>query len=318
MKNIRLYKKSLVENLLLVTGTHCSGKSMVSPIVASLETVEPLRKIYYIDQINALYFLKKISLETSIFLVRHILDLSYYEQLIGRNMNFRLDDETSIFQSKNPKEYLKRIFSARGEKIINKYKKSKTYMLMDTHDGIWLNPVWKNLNIKNLKIINIFRNPIDIVNSWINCNHHKLEKLPLNQIPLFKYKSNLVPFYFYKEIDYYNRVLPTEKIIEMVINCVKGEMDQYKKIDKSNILRIEFDDFATNTEEYITKLEKFINIKKTKFTKKIMLRENCPRKISINQREIKLEKIKKKVSSHYFQKLLNFEKYFNKNKYGKK
>jgi predicted kinase len=42
---MKFIKKHFLNNLILVTGTHTSGKSMVSPIVASLSNVEILRKI---------------------------------------------------------------------------------------------------------------------------------------------------------------------------------------------------------------------------------------------------------------------------------
>ena len=62
-------------------------------------------------------------------------------------------------------------------------------MLLDTHDGIWFNKFWLNLGIKNLKIINICRNPIDVVNSWINLDFGEAEKQLLCQIPLISYKK---------------------------------------------------------------------------------------------------------------------------------
>ena len=37
-------KKNLFLKLILVTGTHTSGKSMIAPVVASLNKVEILRK----------------------------------------------------------------------------------------------------------------------------------------------------------------------------------------------------------------------------------------------------------------------------------
>ena len=47
---MKFIKKNFLKNLILVTGTHTSGKSMVSPIIASFTNVEMLRKIYYLDQ----------------------------------------------------------------------------------------------------------------------------------------------------------------------------------------------------------------------------------------------------------------------------
>ena len=58
---MKFIKKNFLENLVLVTGTHTSGKSMVSPIVASLSNIEILRKIYYLDQLSILYNFNKLN-----------------------------------------------------------------------------------------------------------------------------------------------------------------------------------------------------------------------------------------------------------------
>ena len=60
MKKLIL-KKKFDKDMIMVTGTHCSGKSMICPVIASLKNVEPLKKIYFIDQINNLLYLKKNS-----------------------------------------------------------------------------------------------------------------------------------------------------------------------------------------------------------------------------------------------------------------
>ena len=49
---MKFIKKHFLKNLVLVTGTLTSGKSMVAPVVASLSKVEMLRKIYYLDQLS--------------------------------------------------------------------------------------------------------------------------------------------------------------------------------------------------------------------------------------------------------------------------
>ena len=55
----------------------------------SLSKVEHVRKLLVVDQIFHLANLRMINKESAIFLVRHYLDKSFYEQLIGRNINFR-------------------------------------------------------------------------------------------------------------------------------------------------------------------------------------------------------------------------------------
>lgn len=313
--SLKFKKKNIwLENLILVTGTHTSGKSMISPVVASLKKVEILRKIYYLDQLANLHFFNKINFNTASFMANHILDLSYYEQLIGRNMNFRYEDETSVSNSKDPKLFIKRLNVKRGSHIIKKHKKIKTRMLLDTHDGIWFHKFWLNLGIKNLKIINICRNPIDVVNSWINLDLGEIEKQLLCQIPLISYKKKIKAFYYYKNIKK-GKSNKYEIAVEMVCNCIENEIKNYKKIKKKkNLIRIDFDNFAENTVYNLSKICKFLNTNKTKFTNKIMRRERLPRKIEELARIKKKKKIEKLVSNKIFQKLLKLEKFYIKEK----
>ena len=82
---------------------------------------------------------------------------------------------------------------------------------------------------------------------------------------------------------------------------------------KKKILRINFDDFATNTNYNVDKICKFLNLKKTLFTKKVMKRERLPRIINKLDREEKLKKIKRKVGKEKFKKLLDLVKFYNSN-----
>tara|TARA_B100001248_G_C27394522_1_gene464588 strand:- start:2841 stop:3785 length:945 start_codon:yes stop_codon:yes gene_type:complete len=311
VKKIHLKKKIFLKDMILITGTHSSGKSMISPVVASLNKVEPLRKIYYIDQINNLLYLKKISLETATFLINHILDLSYYEQLIGRNMNFRAEDETSVYNAKDTKKLIKRLKTKRGENVIKKAQKNKKTFLLDTHDGLWFSNVWKNLNIKNLKIIHIHRNPIYVVNSWINSDFGNTDNSLLNQLPSFYFKGKLTPFYALKFKDDYKNMSKTDRIIKMAIICIENEMLNLKKFRK-NFISIKFDEFASETDFYLRKICNFLQLKKTISTFKILRREKLPRLIQKEDYYKRKKRIQNLASKKMFEKLLNLEKKYKK------
>ena len=314
LKNFNFSKKTFLKNLILVTGTHTSGKSMIAPVIASLQKVEMLRKIYTLDQIAILSNFDKIDKNISAYLAKNILDFSYYEQLIGRNLNFRYEDETGIYQSKNPKQYKKRIYEPRGQKVIDNHEKKNTHMLLDTHDGLWFYNFWNSIGIKNLKIISIFRNPIDIVNSWINLDLGITEKQKLNQIPLIENKKNLKPFYYYNFLNH-SKANKNDIVIDMVGECFLKDLKSYEKIkNKQNILRIEFDDFAENTNKITKKISKFLKLNSSEFTRKIMIRERLPRDLKIEDRYEKLKKIKNLVTNNKYSKLLELEKYFFKHK----
>ena len=101
----------------------------------------------------------------------------------------------------------------------------------------------------------------------------------------------------------------------MVAECFVNDLKSYEKIkNKKNIYRIEFNDFAENTDVIIKNLNNFLKLKKTKFTNNIKLKERLPRIVKNDEREKKLTKIKKLVSKNKYNKLLELEKLFNDHK----
>lgn len=310
----KLYKKNYFDNVVIVTGSLNSGKSMVAPIVSSLNKVEHLRKLIEVDQVLHLTNLKKIKREVAYFFIRHYLDKSFYEQLIGRNLNYRVGDETSIFTAKNPIELKKRAFLKRGEHVIKKHVKDKTIFCMDTHDGMMLFHLWREVN-KKFKFINIFRNPIDTVNGCFNVGQGKIENILFNEIIMFKKNKNVFPLYFLNNYREYPKKNTMDRVIDEVLFCLKKEYLNYKKYkNDKNCLFIENEDFAVNSDRNISEICKFLKTKRSNFTKKIMKRENCPREIDPKVYQEKLKKIKFLSTTKSFQKLLDFEKVFEKRK----
>lgn len=310
----KLFKQSYFNNVVIVTGVHCSGKSMVSPIVCSLKRVEHVRKILTVDQIMHLAFLKKIDKLTAAYLVKQLLDKNFYEQLIGRNSNFRPEDETSILAAKNSSKLFSRIFIKRGPDIIKKYIKKKTIFCMDTHDGIMLFDIWKNIN-KNFKFINIYRNPIDTVASWYKHGMGKTEKILINELLMFKFKNKAFPLYHIENFEKYNQLSEIDRIINMVLYCMSSEYKNYKIYKNiKNCLFIEFEDFAVNTIKNLEKISRFLKTEESTATKLIIKKENCPRNIDTNIYNNNLKKIKSLSSRIHFNKLIEFERIYIRRK----
>ena len=60
---------------------------------------------------------------------------------------------------------------------------------MDTHDGMMLFHLWREVN-KKFKFINIFRNPIDTgANGCFNVGQGTIEKILFNEIIMFNQKG---------------------------------------------------------------------------------------------------------------------------------
>ena len=310
----QLFKENFFDNVIVVSGIHSSGSSMISPIVSSLNRVEHFRKISTIEQIVHLFYLKKIKKNVAIFLIKQILDKSFYEQAIGRNLNLRFDDETSVFNSKNSKKIFNRFFSKKGPKIIDKFLNQKIFFCLDVHEVLVFFNLWKDIN-KKFKFINIYRNPVDIVASWYKHRMGIIEKTLVNEIVMLKAKKNIYPFYHLEKSSYYNNISEMDKIINMVIFNLKKEYANYRKYkNNKKCLFIEFDDFAINTNKNIEKICIFLKTKKSNYTNIVLKKENCPRIINPNELNEKLKTIKYLSSLRQFNKLMNFQSLFLKRK----
>ena len=66
-------------------------------------------------------------------------------------MNFRAEDETSVYNAKDTEKLIKRLKTKRGENVIKKAQKNKKTFLLDTHDGLWFSNVWKKFKYKKFK-----------------------------------------------------------------------------------------------------------------------------------------------------------------------
>ena len=102
---IELIKESFLKDLVVVTGAPAAGKSMLAPIVGSLERTVNFRMSSVLEHIGTMNHLGKLPDDVLVFLYRYIVDFMLYDNMIGRDLNFRFGDETSIFNTNNPEKY---------------------------------------------------------------------------------------------------------------------------------------------------------------------------------------------------------------------
>ena len=73
-----------------------------------------------------------------------------------------------------------------------------------------------------------------------------------------------------------------DRVGEIIFRLVSKRNKIYNRLSidkKKKILLIYFDDFVSNTNKNLLKINKFLKRKQTNFTKKTLIIENCPRKI---------------------------------------
>lgn len=302
-----------ISNIVFVSGNTRSGKALLLKIIASLSGIEKVNVNFLMEQANFLLFTKSIKKDAAVYFLRRSFSILDYNLRIGREINFRKNDYTSIYNFKNPKKYIRNLKSKEGDKIIKVLKKEKNIIPLMLHNGLLTTNIFDAFD--NFKIFEIIRNPISSVFSWINKRYDdNFYKSYRASCLTLKYKKKIIPYYAFGWEKKYLKLNKYERIIEMFSILEKQKEMTLKKINKKlrkKIIFIKLEDLHLDPYNILSIIEKKLKKKRTKFTIKTFDKENLPRKINPIELEKKREILKKKVSNIYFRKLLLLEKKYN-------
>jgi len=314
-------KKPLIKNVVFISGLTRSGKSLMLPIISSFNNTGKVNVDFDLEQIPMIHHLGELKDDVAKYLLQSRMNSAIYDDAIGRNSNFRPNDYTSVWQNKNPMEYVQRLFLQDGDAVINKLSQEDTIFPMMVHNGLWHADIWFKA-LPDLKFIHMQRNPIDIVFSWIRKGYGgEMYHNPRLNIVTYQFKETLVPYYAFGWEDVYLSLPNIDRIIYMVKYIRTAHEETYQNLDdnfKNQILFISHQDLITKTEDCLQKVANFIGEGPSLDTSTVLLEQNCPRSFnkktpfSTNNksREEKLIEIKTLVSPEAYNLLLNMNKQF--------
>lgn len=298
--------------LIGVSGLTRSGKAMLMNVISTMDGVEKSNTDILLEQIYYLHKIKKINKNIASFFLRKYISILFYNNSIGRNVNFRKKDFSSIYNYSNPYLYIKRAnASQEGAKNI---LLENSFQIM-LHSGLNSAELIFD-SMPSIKVVEMIKNPIELVYSWILKNYGKeIYQGPTVYILTLKYKNHILPYYAYGWEKEYIKLNQFDRVAKMIIKLFQDRDRQFKKItlkNKKNILPIYFDEFVTNPQQEIERLSNFLKKKMTKETKKSLIRQNCPREIMGREYTNKKLYLKKKISSNIFKELCMLEKKYLK------
>ena len=308
------YTKKNISKIVFVSGNVRSGKIIILKLISSFNKMEKVNVNVLMEQANLLNYIKKIDQETAIYFLRRAFSIMDYNLRIYREVNFKKSDYTSIFNFRNPSLYLNRLKQKEGDIVVKKLSQEKNMIPLMIHNGLLTTNLFKSF--KEYKWIEIIRNPVNHVFSWINKDYGgKFYNSYRAQILTLKFNNKLIPYIAYGWEKKYLKLNKYERIIEMFNVYEKQKKRTLSKIDtkiKKKILQIRLEELIKNPEKIISKMEIFLKKKRTSYTNKVLIQENLPRSY-LSEVDKKKKILKKKISKKYFNKLLMLEKNYMKN-----
>jgi len=272
MSEVKIIRNSqLVEKLIVVNGFPGCGKTMLSPIVSSFDKVEIMQYSETIEQISELYFLKKISEDTAQSMIKIHVDRLLYKAYMGRDINCRPSDLSSIFRNK-PFKYIYRMLSKGDELIPQKIKNNKPTLNLTTHMLYPNIQLFSEVFGKKMIFIEVVRNPLYMIIQ--KEKNFKMYKENRSGHINYEYDSKEYIFFakgWEKKFDELNT-------FEKAIYSIKWYFDYIYKYQKEDVLIIPFEKFVINPNNFIDAIAEKLESHVNKDVKKMMKLQKVPRK----------------------------------------
>lgn len=274
-------KSYLAEKIVIVDGLPGCGKTMLSPIIAALDRVEKLSYSYEVELICQLFYLKKIEYDAAVTMLRLLTDLKLYNLMMGREVNFRPSDLSSVFHDARLLRYIKRIFQKGDEAVPDRIKQEKPVLHLATHRILNISePVFSALEDR-VFFVEVVRHPLYMLKQQM-FNMERILSSPRHFTLYFAYKGGQLPYFTYGWEELFMSSNSVEKAIYEIEKLTAATEIMRKKITdkyKGKFLTIPFEKFVVNPQAYMEQIESGLGSKVTMTTRRAMKRQNVPRKM---------------------------------------
>lgn len=307
-RNAKLFHK-----LILVDGIGRSGKVMLAEILTGFDTVEKQQYFNFIEYIALGYKYNKISSDMAQTILKTQLDSEAYNLMIGRNINTRPSDYTSLYRSHSPARYLLRQGLEDGPAVMERVNEEKPVCLSWCHDMVSKSDVVFKSFGEDLLMFYMNRKPVDIIYEWDVKNFGKrIASHPTNLYYTIEFDGQQVPEIALGWEEEYLTLSPIERIVKIIHTSFSRNLEAIRSTDRINqIMIVNFEDLATQTYSVIDDISSFIGLDPLLNMEDILIRERCPRILDSEQYMKRGKDIESIVSGKYYQYVIEMEDMYN-------
>jgi len=272
----------LAQKVIIVDGFPGCGKTMLSPIMASLDRVEIANYAFEVEFICRAHALGGIDAAAAVALIRMLIDGRLYTNMMGRDVNFRYSDISSVFNSPKKWTYFKRIFGPGDEVVPALIESQRPILNFNTHDLCQVAPPLFEALGNRLVFINVVRHPLFmVIQQTLN-----MERLVNNARDIqvhFEHHGVELPYYTLGWEDLFLKSNPVERAIYTMYYQEHARQQVLKNFKSSKreispiFIEIPFENFVKEPEPYLEQIYTAAGTKAGKKTAIEMRRQRVPR-----------------------------------------
>ena len=280
--NIKKFKPQ-TNDVIVIDGLWGTGKSLIAPIVCAMDRVEKYKSNYVYEYFCQLDYLGKIERNTSVEMLKYISDIDQYDNLIGREVNLRMNDDSGFLKNPGSMKYIKRIFSGEGEAYVDKINDNNIALTLMTHMSLLVYEPFFDAFQNRLRFIEVVRHPIYMFTHWYN----GFEGFDNSRVATISFNIDGKKIPWFVDSQEWKQQYASSNNYEKSANAlIKLYSRLFKKLDSMSqehaqqLLVISFEDLVFKTEESMITLSTFLGRPHSRSLKKLLKKQKIPRKVS--------------------------------------
>ena len=271
------HPNSFTNDIIVVNGFWGGGKSVVTSIIGSMSGVEKKKIEHVYEYVCIAHEAGKMSADAATAFLKICADLSQYNNLIGREINLRWDDDSGFRNNPGSFVYLKRLFKKSGDGIPIEINSKNLALLIATHELISVSNLLFNSYGSRLKLIEVVRHPIHLFNNVYDytASFERSREFTLS----YKLKGVKIPWFAEEWAEEFAAASVTDRALLSIARVQKLMIDsinEHASLGK-NFLVLAFEDTVLDTQTALIQLEQFLGRKRTKLTGRVMRQQALPR-----------------------------------------
>ena len=306
----------ITPNPVFIDGISKSGKLIIDTVVSHMDRMEVISMRYITDVLLDFVSIGMLDQNTALEIMGSQIDSRLWKNYIGRDLNTNKHDISSIYNSRDPKMYLERMKRVDNQETYREFKekiKLENPISPESTDDMFLHKELLLNHFSKLKMIVLFRHPLQIAHSWQR--NGRGERYLKDDIRMYQHTYTIgglqVPEFAIEWAAEYHNISPVDRVLKSVSNASQEYIKSYKNIDEKNedrIFTLTFEEFVTDPEPYIVDIEKFLGTKRSSNNENIMKNQRIPRVLSIEEFTAKFLELEELSTSKYFNLLLDISR----------
>ncbi|MDP3244327.1 MAG: hypothetical protein Q8M83_01570 [bacterium] len=270
----------LAEKIVFLDGLTGTGKTLMAPLLSSLQRVELSKFDHIYEFLGALNSMEKIDSDAAEYLISMYADFALYNIMISREINFRFNDLSSVFRNCGTWRYLRRLWYKDGVAVEARIKKEKPILQIIAHQALPIMDSTFRALKGRLRVIEMVRHPLYLIEHW-NTYIERYGCDPRDFTIWIDYNGKTLPWFARGWEELYSVFSPMDKVIytiQWLTNQAEEMVSRLEVTQQKQILFIPFEHFVLKPFPFLRQIEELLETKMTSATKRVLRQQKCPRK----------------------------------------